>query len=53
MTAEEWLTLVQSDVRRQAEDEARLMALARSNKEQVLVDHAFRCGVREGESYGE
>ena len=30
-----------------------LLALARSNKEQVLVDHAFRCGVREGESYGE
>ena len=29
MTAEEWLTLVQSDVRRQAEDEARLMALGR------------------------
>jgi DNA-directed RNA polymerase specialized sigma24 family protein len=29
MTAEEWLTLVQSDVRRQAEDEARLMALGK------------------------
>ena len=29
MTAEEFLTLVQSDVRRQAEDEARLMALGR------------------------
>ena len=29
MTAEEWLTIVQSDVRRQAEDEARLMALGR------------------------
>ena len=29
MTAEEWLVAVQSDVRRQAEDEARLMALGR------------------------
>ena len=29
MTAEEFLTLVQSDVRSQAEDEARLMALGR------------------------
>lgn len=29
MTAEEFLTLVQSDVRRQAEDEARLMALGK------------------------
>ena len=29
MTAEEWLTIVQSDVRRQAEAEARLMALGR------------------------
>lgn len=29
MTAEEWLEAVQSDVRRQAEDEARLMALGR------------------------
>ena len=29
MTAEEWLTIVQSDVRRQAEDEARLMALGK------------------------
>ena len=29
MTAEEFLTLVQSDVRRQAEDEARIMALGK------------------------
>ncbi len=29
MTAEEWLTSVQSDVRRQAEDEARIMALGK------------------------
>ena len=29
MTAEEWLAAVQSDVRRQAEDEARLMALGK------------------------
>ena len=29
MTAEEFLTLVQSDVRRQAEDEARIMALSK------------------------
>ena len=29
MTAEEFLVMVQSDVRRQAEDEARLMALGR------------------------
>ena len=29
MTAEEWLVAVQSDVRRQAEDEARLMALGK------------------------
>ena len=29
MTAEEWLVTVQSDVRRQAEDEARLMALGK------------------------
>jgi len=35
------------------EDVSDIMALAGSNKDQVLVDHAFRCGVREGESYGE
>ena len=35
------------------EDVSDIMALAGSNKEHVLVDHAFRCGVREGESYGE
>ena len=29
MTAEEWLVAVQSDVRRQAEDEARIMALGK------------------------
>ena len=29
MTAEEWLAAVQADVRRQAEDEARVMALGR------------------------
>jgi tetrahydromethanopterin S-methyltransferase subunit E len=51
MTAEEWLVAVQSDVRRQAEDEADWYKFGSGTSRstaQSLIDRAYECGIRKG-----